>query len=219
MSCFAVALGALLLTAPTAAGGSYQLITAVIENKMEEVKRLLDEGADVNTHNVRGLTLLSCATLYGNLDIAEMLLKRGADREERDGDGHTPLGHAALIRGQYHTEAARMLVTHGADINSPNEFLWTTPLGLAARNGNLDVAVMLLERGATVDAVNVDGDTPLAIAAKFGFVELATVLIERGANVNATVGGSVTPLALAALHGHHTIAHELNRAGAINWVL
>jgi hypothetical protein len=89
----------------TADGGEFAartpapIITAVMEGRLGTVVALLDAGVDPNTQNRNGLSLLACAALYGQLHVAEMLLKRrGVDPELRDNDFHTPLGHSAMIK-------------------------------------------------------------------------------------------------------------------------
>jgi len=85
-----------------------------------------------------------------------------------------------------------------------------TPLYIAARNGHVAVAKLLLMRGAAVNpALIADSWTPLLIAAYKGHVEVAELLLERGAAMNqATVSGG-TPLYIAAQEGHLAIAKLL----------
>jgi len=61
-----------------------------------------------------------------------------------------------------------------------------TPLHIAARLGNVDNVVLLLQHGAKPDAVTKDLYTPLHIAAKEGHEEVASVLLEHDANLNLT---------------------------------
>lgn len=61
-----------------------------------------------------------------------------------------------------------------------------TPLHIAARLGNVDNVVLLLQHGAKPDATTKDLYTPLHIAAKEGHEEVASVLLEHDANLNLT---------------------------------
>lgn len=61
-----------------------------------------------------------------------------------------------------------------------------TPLHIAARLGNVDNVTLLLQHGASPDAVTKDLYTPLHIAAKEGHEEVASVLLEHGASHGLT---------------------------------
>lgn len=61
-----------------------------------------------------------------------------------------------------------------------------TPLHIAARLGNVDNVVLLLQHGAKPDSTTKDLYTPLHIAAKEGHEEVASVLLEHDANLNLT---------------------------------
>ncbi|MCC6005912.1 MAG: ankyrin repeat domain-containing protein, partial [Thermofilum sp.] len=65
--------------------------------------------------------------------------------------------------------------------------LLNTPLHLAALVDNWEVAELLIEKGAYVNARNNRGWTPLHIAAYWNYPELAELLIEKGADVNAKI--------------------------------
>ena len=57
-----------------------------------------------------------------------------------------------------------------------------TALHIAARLGAVDCAVLLLDNGATVDAVTVEQYTPLHIAAKEGHSDIVQLLLDRGSD-------------------------------------
>jgi ankyrin repeat protein len=61
-------------------------------NQIPEIEALLDQGADVDVTNLKGRTLLMVASLFGQLDIARLLLDRGAqvDWETKNERGDTP---------------------------------------------------------------------------------------------------------------------------------
>ena len=94
----------------------------------------------------------------GDLETLQKRLADGADVNEPDPMFFlAPLGWAALY-GQ--TEAARLLLKHGADVNIADGS-GNTPLHSAAFIGAVDMAKLLLENGADIHAVNNEGSAPL----------------------------------------------------------
>jgi len=81
------------------------------------VKKLLDEGVDVNTKYRYGATALSYACDRGHLDVVKLLLERGADMHVKDTFyGATPLNWAvspAMGRKPQHVEVVRLLLAKG----------------------------------------------------------------------------------------------------------
>jgi len=86
-------------------------------------------------------------------------------------------------------------------VNARGE-LGDTPLHDAAAYGHVDVARLLVERGADVNARSNDGWTPLHVAAYKGYLDVARLLVESGADVDARDGVGRTPLDLARERGH-----------------
>ncbi len=82
------------------------------------IKKLLDEGVDVNTKFRYGATALSYACDRGHLDAAKLLMDRGADVNARDTFySATPLIWAVspnMGRKPQHPEIVRLLLEHGA---------------------------------------------------------------------------------------------------------
>jgi ankyrin repeat protein len=89
------------------------LMWAAEENNIEMMTLLLDNGADPNLRNRRGMSALLLAAKNGHVDAVKLLLDRGAD-VECDAQGVTPL-HAAVAYG--HLDAVRLILGCGAKDN------------------------------------------------------------------------------------------------------
>ena len=73
----------------------------------------------------------------------------------------------------------RRELEEGTSANLANQFSWTL-LMLAANEGNLSMAELLISRGADVNAVNDLGETALSLAACAGHSRLVRVLLDNG---------------------------------------
>lgn len=82
-----------------------------------------------------------------------------------------------------------MLLERGAYANGG-----FTPLHFAAREGQLEVARLLLDAGADVNAPAADGKSPLNLAIYNGHYTLAELLIDRSADVNLADAEGFPPL-------------------------
>jgi len=153
------------------------------------VELLLAYQADVNNRRNGSVSPL-CATAAVDDDdealnarrlaVARLLLERGADVNCADKwTSITPLQTAAR-----NTDLTKLLLEHGAKLESKNFMGWTA-LFAAANAVNLPVAKLLIEHGADVNARDKDGHPILYCAVKANSVPLAELLIERGADVNA----------------------------------
>jgi ankyrin repeat protein len=93
--------------------------------------------------------------------------------------------------------AAPAFAQKGMDkININGQFL------MAARTGNVDRVVALLDQGAAVNSRDRNGDSPLAMAASKGNEGLVDTLMRAGADVNLANLAGVTPLMGAAFSGN-----------------
>ena len=80
----------------------------------------------------------------------------------------------------------------GLDINTLLDGF--TPLHLAAYGDNMELAKLLIDSGADLEAKNENGETPLHLAAWGDNIEIAKFLIDSGADVNAKTNYGFTPL-------------------------
>ena len=165
------------------------------------IEKLLKAGADANAIGPEGETALMTVAHTGNVDAAKVLLAHGAKVDARESwRGQTALMWAAA---QSHPAMVAELAAHGADVNArsaqqdwkrqvtaePRE-KWMpqgalTALLFAARQGCLECTKALVEKGADVNAADLEGVSPLLLALINGHYDVAGFLIDKGANVNA----------------------------------
>ncbi|HTF17517.1 MAG TPA: ankyrin repeat domain-containing protein [Chryseolinea sp.] len=109
------------------------------------VKVLLQYDADTNiaSNNQFRVAPLHSACASSNYDIAEMLLRAGADVNAKQMSGVTPL-HSAAHNGQ--TKLAKLLIDHGADVNAMTEN-GQTPLAMAKEKGFSETVELMKRLG------------------------------------------------------------------------
>lgn len=89
-----------------------------------------------------------------------------------------------------------------------------TPLHIAARRGFTEIAKLLIDKGADLNAVDMYKQTPLYLAARTNREEIARYLILKNASVNPVRKGWSEPLAGAAIGGNIKIARLMIARGA-----
>lgn len=156
----------------------------------------------------------------GPLDnLAVYLSRPGIEVNGRNAKFETLLDVAA---DHNKTLAAKFLLDHGADIEaSPGQstrFHGNTALFHAAFLNSVDVAELLIARGANVDSRPKASDphtpTPLCAAASQGNLQMVVLLLNHGAEADAEFGVHQTPLSEALAHGHMDVVRALMDHGA-----
>jgi ankyrin repeat protein len=143
------------------------LTAAAKEGRLDVVRYLLDEGADINLRTPSGKTAVELACIRGRLEIAALLLARGADTSPR-ASGWIPLMGAS---GKGHTDVVELLLAHGCDDIDQVLMMGTeeTALHIACLYGRAEIVRLLLGAGADPHLVTRrEGRTPLAIAVAEG---------------------------------------------------
>jgi len=83
-----------------------------------------------------------------------------------------------------------------------------TCLMTAAEYGHLDICRLLIDKGAHLEAKDINGWTPLILASWEGHIEIVRLLCDRGADVKARNQDGRRPLHYAARYGHISIVKE-----------
>ena len=213
--------------------GITPLHNAAYVNAREVAEVLLQNGAAIDAKGDNGHTPLHYAAYVNAREVAEVLLQNGADVNAKDDNGITPLHNAALSNAY---EAAEISLQNEADVNakvtlhasiSPHytaildkvesddrNLADSTPLHAAAFANTCEVAEVLLQNGAAIDAKGDNGGTPLHNAAFANACEVAEVLLQNGAAIDAKGDNGGTPLHYVAFANACEVAEVLLRNGA-----
>jgi ankyrin repeat protein len=155
------------------------LIDVVRTGDCAAARQMLVAGANVNTRDGEGATLLMLAAYKGDLEMSSVLIEAGADVNARDERGWGPLAksvyNADLKRG--FAKVAQALIDAGANIEAAIGY-GVRPLMLAAGYGETDVVEVLLKAGADVRATNEGGYTALMMVKQKHYVDVINLLHE-----------------------------------------
>lgn len=192
---------ALLLPACSGVGvrdsdGKTPLYLAAERGDLSEVRRLVENGANLDSWNVYP-------------ERTSILLKWLPGRRFTAGD--RPL-HVASEKG--HTDVVKYLLVNGADVNAPNREKQTALWKAAASQSDLATAELLAESGAEMDSVDSRGVSPLLVASQKGHVEMVRFLLSKGALVERRTHEGRTALHHAAENGHAAVVEVLLENGA-----
>lgn len=95
------------------------IFTAVGNGDLEMVQSLISSGVDIDVQEpLIGSSPLTLSCVYGHHDIAEWLVKHGADLNLRNKDGNTPLHIASF---HCHVSCVKLLLAQGAEVNLTNK--------------------------------------------------------------------------------------------------
>lgn len=187
------------------------LYVAVRSGKMEAVKGLLENGADLEVASNSGQTAISCAAGRGYHEILLELLNYPVDLEAKDSDGRTALIHA-IINDQ--PEIVKCLLEHGSNKNAADNN-GRTALMRAIAVDDLTSAELLLEHGVDLEAVeNQNGKTALWFAVSTKKEKNVALLLKHGANAAAKNKNGYTPVFSAMQSEHIGILELLWKNGA-----
>lgn len=153
-----------------------ETMTLIISNKM-----------DINSQDKNGNTALHFVSNFGNLDLAKIFIKKGANINIKDNEGKTPLFLAVTISPSLYGEGKKML------------------------KNKIDVATFLLENKADPNIKDNDGGTTLHWATISNKPELVKLLLKYGAKNNVSDKDGVTPLSLAKSFNFKDIVEILKK--------
>ncbi|XP_072480754.1 ankyrin-2 isoform X23 [Notamacropus eugenii] len=201
--------------------GFTPLYMAAQENHIDVVKYLLENGANQSTATEDGFTPLAVALQQGHNQAVAILLEN-----DTKGKVRLPALHIAARKDDTKSAALLLQNDHNADVQSKVKAQddckkggsgfqsGFTPLHIAAHYGNVNVATLLLNRGAAVDFTARNGITPLHVASKRGNTNMVKLLLDRGGQIDAKTRDGLTPLHCAARSGHDQVVELLLERGA-----
>lgn len=153
------------------------------------LRLLLDRGANPNVRDKSGFTVLQQACRAGTLDVATLLLQKGADPEsshspsqgfvsQAPGSNWTPLHLAAT---HDYSDIVKALLEAGSNPQASTPDSRSTALHLAAEHGNEDAVRYLIKWGVDLEAENARAETALQIAEHEWHEAIVKILVKKGA--------------------------------------
>ncbi|KAB1258902.1 Protein phosphatase 1 regulatory subunit 12B [Camelus dromedarius] len=202
-------------------------LRACIDENLDMVKFLVENGASVNQQDNEGWTPLHAAASCGYLNIAEYFINHGASVGIVNSEGEVPsdlaeepavkdlllehvrkqgvdLEQSRKEEEQQMLQDARQWLNRGKieDVRQPRS--GATALHVAAAKGYSEVLRLLIQAGYELNVQDHDGWTPLHAAAHWGVREACSILAEALCDMDARNKLGQTPFDVAdeGLVGH-----------------
>lgn len=203
-----------------------KLVYACSEGNFALVKQLIESDPSlINTKDPQMKYNMLYFTFHAEnhrLEILDYLLSKGADINNKDIMGRSPLYWTLFYEKK---DALEFLLSKGANIEARDDF-GSTPIHWAAGlnfKGGEEIVKILLEKGANVNARNNEGYTPLHSATFLWLrneegletnLKMVSLLIEHGADLTARNKEGKTAMDLALIRGLDDFVKLLKKKGA-----
>lgn len=142
--------------------------------------------------------------------VCELLIKAGANVNEEDDFGYTPLLVSTILNNIH---LVKVLCEAGANPNKKSTN-GNTPLIIAADDGDFEITKTLIEHKADINFSSTDGNTALFAAVGKNNDSIAEILLQNGANLNLFNSFGVSPIHYAAGYGYPYMTNLLIDYGA-----
>ncbi|KAJ4313171.1 hypothetical protein N0V84_009550 [Fusarium piperis] len=168
-------------------------------------KSILSEG------DGEGRQPLHIACLNGHMDIAALLLERGAKIEATQSFGATPLDEASW---KGHKVVVEFLLSRDANTQVVDSNGWS-PIRSAAEWGREEVVQVLLDSNpANINDGDADGETPLYAASREGYEKVVDILLKKHAAIDKNDDAGRTPLYGASRNGNKEVVDLILKGNA-----
>ena len=193
--------------------GLTKLMMACEMGHTHVVKQLLQvSNIDIELANREGWRAIHICSKKDQVEILDLLIKRGADVNVQKKDLFSPLMLAAFNDNQQ--VAKRLLQVPTIKVALANKEGWQA-IHFSARRGNLEVTNLLLAKGANVNAKMNDGCTPLILASMNNNLKLTSRLLDhKDIDISLGENDGMQAIHYAARGGHTDVMRLLINKGA-----
>ncbi|XP_059139291.1 serine/threonine-protein phosphatase 6 regulatory ankyrin repeat subunit C-like [Physella acuta] len=204
--------------------GSTLLIKACQSSQIKTVTFLLHNKVNIDQADDSQSTALLYACRSNNLEIVKLLVNAGAKVEDSNNKGLTPFSEACNVSN---IDMMKLLINAGSDINCVNTYQRTPLINSIIGEGycyefhrnsiverNLATTQFLLEHGADISKVDIDGMTALMWAAKTNNEKVFDLLLDLKPEINCVDLTQKTALVYAVMNSNVQMVAKLIQAGA-----
>ncbi len=213
--------------------GTSALSNAIKAGNAEMVSYLLEQGAKCNESNMKKALQLVKSKSPRHRNVSSPKKKPAENNREseklyRHHMGAMPLSFKECVTEGYEDKAIELFLKegnanqlydtrrieryHSGHIVGPSTKV--SRLMLAAEGGMPRLLILLLEKGADINAKNSVGEDALLLAVRHNYVDIARILLEEGANIHSRDGSHRTPLLAAAQYASVNMVALLLEKGA-----
>lgn len=154
------------------------LVEAVTDGNLKEVKRLFEKGVDINSLSSGGHTPLSSASFNGSKELVDFLLEKGADANKKTHENTMTL--LAIASNFNYLLIMKSLLEYGAKHDQKGTEGKTAFFGV----GSSEAMDLLLEAGANINFLDNHGNSPLLHAIYFqADSSNVRALVEKGSDM------------------------------------
>ncbi len=198
---------------------TYDLKNAIKKNDLNKVSDLLDKGAipdadimnellntgknelyikllnfdiDLHSEDSENISIFSNACMYGNVDIVERLIKKGAEITDKS---------FYLAIQQDNADVVEFLIKNGEDVNKAEAFSFYTPLMKAAYYNSKNSAEILIKNGADINEgfkAAITTYNPVLVSCARNSKDVLDILIKNNVDLNVADFNGLTPMIYAA---------------------
>lgn len=203
-----------------------------IKNYNEEIKILIDRGADLNLQTNDGLTplMIACnsiflleqisgfgspvgmirsAHLINNFKTIELLITKGANVNLQSDLGFTALMYACHLKRANNIEPIELLIKNNANLDLQNNYGNTALFFACYSKQKIELIELLIKNNANLDLQNGGGNTALMLAILFLSLDIIKLLIDSGARLDFKNNEGETALTIAKKESQNKEIYEL----------
>ncbi|KAK6183722.1 hypothetical protein SNE40_011147 [Patella caerulea] len=178
------------------------------------LEKLAKAGANMRIVDLegKGIIFYCISPTQRHAKCLELVVLNGGEVNNVSKDG-VPVFVLACEAAVENQDMCEVLLQKGADPNKVCEKNGRTALMAAATSGGTKIARLILEGGASVNAVDIRRNHAAHFAAKGGHLEVLALMAGYGAEFNQNDSQNNTPIHIAAINGHGGCCKFLSQRG------
>ncbi|OGW95739.1 MAG: hypothetical protein A2Z81_03515 [Omnitrophica WOR_2 bacterium GWA2_45_18] len=191
------------------------LINAIMHERYEAAKALIEAGAEVNIKGYKRIihgiqvdwdwTPLMCSAYKGQLSLVELLIEKGSDIHQKgSSNSRSDLETSADIAAYSgHLDILKLLIDKGSELNEETIYK-------SVRGGHVQIVEYLLSKGIEINRLSASsGKTLLMEASWWGHLDFVNLFIKNGADVNIIGTNGYTALSEAISNSNEEFPNQV----------